>query len=823
MKRQILFTSFFLFLIACSGDKKTEEKKQPISSPDVVETTQKDEKVIEEIENPILINGSMDVEQLGEDINLEMDISSLSLYEVRILRNSFAAKQGYCFMKGDLRYTFAATSWYNERMEDRYWAEEGGKDIAPISYSEKETVFIEKLKKREEELKTQNLLQRGGRQLANVDNVVNLFQLNEPAPELMSMLGKNGFAIVPNNNIQLFHLYEQNDYAEFPNFVTTDMYMQLFHMYFGYILKQIEEEQFIPILSQICESMIKDMQEIANSTPNESIKEIAKFNHAYYAIAYTVLTNKKVELPIGYEEHYETELTSIKNAEDSTSKFLEFEEVKFPYSLFKPRGHYTRTETLKRYFSAMMWLQSAPFCLNNDLQFKRALVNASVLGDSPNFQKETLQKYKAIMEPINFIIGQPDNVSFLDLVDLIEKKELSIEEILQNPAVIENMKEEVRKIADVKDKIRSGGGSCKIKINFIPQRYLSDNDVLQNLVDLKSKVSKRAYPQGLDVMAAFGSASAENLLLNELKEGEKWSDYPELLSNMQQEMNGLDWDATLYTKWIQSLLELQKPNDSYPYFMQTTEWDKKNLNASLASWAELKHDSILYAEQPMAAECGSGEEVPSPYTVGYVEPNIGYWNTAIELIDLTKSVLERNKLLNTNISRITTGLRENAEFLLSASKKELAGKNLSVQEYGQIEIIGSTFEWLTLDLVKQKDQYLDGWHNVKGADKSVAVVADIYTANSPNNPDMGILHVATGNVNDIYAVVEIEGYLYITKGAVFGYHEFHIPLGNRLTDEEWQEMLEKNEATGIPTWMQEIIVPIAVPETNEKIFYSSGC
>ncbi|MBQ0740379.1 DUF3160 domain-containing protein, partial [Aquimarina celericrescens] len=100
-----------------------------------------------------------------------------------------------------------------------------------------------------------------------------------------------------------------------------------------------------------------------------------------------------------------------------------------------------------------------------------------------------------------------------------------------------------------------------------------------------------------------------------------------------------------------------------------------------------------------------------------------------------------------------------------------------------IELIGSTFEWLTLDLVKQKDQYLDDWHSVKGPDKSVAVVADIYTSNSGNNPDKGILHVATGNVNDIYVVVEIEGYLYITKGAVFGYHEFHIPMGNRLTDE----------------------------------------
>ena len=192
----------------------------------------------------------------------------------------------------------------------------------------------------------------------------------------------------------------------------------------------------------------------------------------------------------------------------------------------------------------------------------------------------------------------------------------------------------------------------------------------------------------------------------------------------------------------------------------------------------------------MGAECGGGGP-PEPYTVGYVEPNINYWNTVIELVDLTQKVLEDNDLMTTDIQRTTKSVRENAEFLLIASEKDSKGEKLTENEYSQIEYIGSTFEWLTLDLVKQKDEYLDGWDNVKGPDKSVAVVADIYTANMSNNQDKGILHVATGNVNDIFVVVEIEGYLYLTKGAVFSYHEFHIPMGNRLTDEEWQEMLEK--------------------------------
>ena len=470
-----------------------------------------------------------------------------------------------------------------------------------------------------------------------------------------------------------------------------------------------------------------------------------------------------------------------------------------------------------------MWLQTAPFCLDNDLHLKRAVLSASILSNSPNYKMATLEKYIQIMEPINFIIGEPDNVSFLDLTEILKKGKFSLNDLLTSSSSLNRFRKEVKKVADVQNVIKPKAAiSCTDKINFIPQRYLSDNEILQELVDVETPETKRGYPKGLDVMAAFGSVSAEYILLGELQEAENWEKYSPTLLDLKDKMKGIDWEASIYNKWIESLLNLQKSNSSYPYFMQSNQWNKKDLNASLASWAELKHDAILYAEQPMGMECGGGGP-PAPYTVGYVEPNIAYWKTVIELIDLTQKVLMKNQLMNSEISRITRRLRENAEFLLSASKKELSGTKLTEQEYSQIEVIGSTFEWMTLDLVKNEDEYYDSWDDVVGPDKSVAVVADIYTANSPNNPDIGILHVAAGNVNDIYVLVEIEGYLYITKGAVFDYREFHLPLGNRLTDEEWQKMLENNQAPEIPDWMKEIIVPIEAPKVNELIFYSSGC
>ena len=229
-----------------------------------------------------------------------MNIDTLSLSDIRILRNTFAARQGYCFMRADLRAIFSTTSWYEKRMEERYWAEEEGKNIKPISYSKEEQAFIDKLQQRENELLLQNYIYRGDRKMANLHNIVNLFQLEEINPALMDMLGRNGFAIVPDDNIQFFHVYEQNDYRQFPHFVTTDMYLQLFHMYFGYILKTIEQEKFIPILSDICRQMKAEMERLA-AGDDKAISEAARYNATFYAIAYTLLTTEKTAVSKEYE------------------------------------------------------------------------------------------------------------------------------------------------------------------------------------------------------------------------------------------------------------------------------------------------------------------------------------------------------------------------------------------------------------------------------------------------------------------------------------------------------------------------------------------
>ena len=68
--------------------------------------------------------GRINVENLNKNIDLDMDISQLTLSELRVLRNAFAARQGFIFMTSELRDVFNTTTWYPTKMMERFEKEE---------------------------------------------------------------------------------------------------------------------------------------------------------------------------------------------------------------------------------------------------------------------------------------------------------------------------------------------------------------------------------------------------------------------------------------------------------------------------------------------------------------------------------------------------------------------------------------------------------------------------------------------------------------------------------------------------------------------------
>lgn len=809
-----------MVLCGCKSDNSADGKDSGADAVGEAQGIAFDENYFADEDLPTYLCGChVDIENMSETVDLNMDISKLPLADLRILRNVIAAQQGYCFTDSFLRSIFCATSWYEERAEEIYYNSE---KPVEVKYTKEQNEFIDRIKAREAELEKQNYNPVEGA-LVNYKNVINRYQFSEAGVDFRNMISKNGFVIVEGQDEQLFHVYENNDYNEFPSFVTTDLYMQLFHMYFDYLLRDLEQTRLMDELKSFALAMNSKMMRLARSSSDQRVKAAAEFNATYYAIGLSLLSNNaNVEVPVGYQDEYKDELQHVKDASDCFSSFLEYDNVPFPYSLFRPRGHYTRNKKLESYFMSMMWFQYVSFCLDDNNQFDRAIVNAEVLSGSD----ELMKKYANITKPIEFIVGEADNVSVLQMAEKMKAGGFSAEKMFKTSSEYEKYRSQIKKLADAQNRIKpKEANTCVDKINLMPQRYLADNEVLQELADVMTKPeSKRPLPKGLDVLAAFGCDVAKDVLMNECKEGEKWPNYVEKFNDVKKTMEKVDWDKSMYNKWMQSLNESCVSNDKAPYFMKTKQWGKKNINSALASWSELKHDCILYSEQPFAAECGGGG-LPEPILVGYVEPNVAYWTKVIELIDMTEGMLRDNNALTKNTVRITERMKDLAVFLKNVSEKELAGKKLTEAEYSYIKAIGSSVEWITLDLLNDDGADLYGWYCVKGTDRSVAVVADVYTANASNNPNKSILYEATGCVNSIYVIVEINGYLYLTRGAVFSYREFPLPIDQpRLTDEEWQKMLKETPNYGVPEWMNEIVLPDKdMPKNNSSVFYSSGC
>ena len=780
----------------------------------------------------------IDVEKLLDSIDYDMDISGLSLADVRTLRNAPAAQRGLPFRDSYIRGIYNATTWYDSLMwkfdekvessgmdskDDESWRDFYYRVIDEknlLNYNDQEKAFIKRLQEREEELAKQNFEVPEGLRV-NMANLLNPTQIKEFDEQLGQRLGEVGFAVVPARHNQLFEVYEENDYRDFPNFVTTDLYLQLYHLYFDCMLRELEENSLLPMMIRFTRDMHELLYNMERwSGSDEQVNKIAHHNAAFYNIAYKLFTGDYI-FERGEGDIDTEEVNKVMAAENNYSDFMQdYKNVMFAYSLFRPRGHYTRSEKLQRYFRGMMWLQTVPFGLNHDDEVRAAVMQAYAL----KVDKESQENYNRLNQLITFLMGKSDNLSLPQVMAEVEKTGMQMEDLIHNDDAIAKITAKLNEIGDKQTRIRPKfEKTSHNKINVMPQRYQPDAEVLQEMVDYDNKPTKRATPKGLDFFAAMQVSAAEKILLDEKTE---WKDFGRMLEKMKGRMQQINWSETIATEWMSTIRTLcdRDPQLNMPYFMVTSEWKLKDLNAMLASWAELKHDAILYAKQPAGAECGGGGP-PEPVVKGFVEPNISFWKKAISLLDNTERLLKEENMLTEKISNATERIREEVQFLLNVSEKELAGKELSEEEYDQLQYIGATFENISLDLVREKDQYLMGWSDVQGADKKVALVADVYTANADNNPNKSILFEAVGDADEIYVVVEIGGYLYLTRGAVLSYREFIQPIDEpRLTDEEWQQQLEKNPRKGVPEWMKQIIVPLnKMPEANEEFFYSSGC
>lgn len=573
------------------------------------------------------------------------------------------------------------------------------------------------------------------------------------------------------------------DYSTVPLFITTDFLLHVYHVVFDRALQQAEEREIYFAALRLSDKMLKSCINDLRETPDGEIREAIKGNLAFFSIACGLLDTAFVPPPeVQAVVNSELELI-IAARSPSTSPLFRTEE---DYTQFIPRGHYTKTPRLGRYFRAMMWYGRMRFLANSEHLTLMAIHQSLILSDP---KMDAL--WKSIADPLTYLVGTADDLSYHDYVSIIHDQYGSgrvpkigefadgkrLADFIQRASTLRRPK-----ISDHPLPNRLDPESQILSYRFLGQHFTPDAEIFTRLTSPRvgSDDRPRNMPTAMDVMSVFGSKSADDLLLSE----SNVPNYTASLGSLKAEYAGYPdatWTQSIYWRWLASLKQILKAKDDrYPYFMRTSNWGRKSLLTAVSSWSELKHDTILLSKQSNA-EMGEGEEEPPPLPPqpkSYVEPDLEFFNLYVDLIQKTAKVFSDNQLLSAEYLQKFGKLFSGAVWLRDIVRKELLDAEISHQDYEDLIGFAGSLSWTVIpegsgDMIDYKY-------------KQMALVSDVHT----DSFDQLALEEGVGAPQRIYvAVKDNSGGCRVCVGYVYSYYEFSRPISERMTDDEWKALV----------------------------------
>ena len=602
---------------------------------------------------------------------------------------------------------------------------------------------------------------------------------------------------------QIHQIYEDNEYKYLSSFVTTDAVTHIFHVFYDGFLRNLEKDELYPKSIELNKNLLAENIELLSEIKNERLEDIQYKNIAFIATGLKLLGIEPENLPEEAKKIYEEEIKKA-SSEEIASSAITGRDVDF--SQLKPRGHYTRSEDLKRYFSGTMYFGQVGLFIENDGKVDEdSILQGLLLTHSIYKNPEILKTWEDLVEPIDFLVESADDLSIREYARTlygVYGKDLDVNK-LDDEKNLNSVYELLKEYPDPQV-----AGFMGKSFRFMPQRAVLDSVLMQNVVDLASeaKPSDRPIYSGLDLMTAFGNEKAREIV-DYSPYNSFWDKYKERTEeniSTVKNMEDIDWQKNMYRGWLWMLTSYnQKFGEGYPMFMRNDAWDAKDLISALGSFAELKHDTVLYGKAVMAEMGGGGEEeIPK----SYVEPNVELYEKLNWLLEFTKVNLKNRQMLSEKYEEKLNNFQAMVVKFRDISIKELQNEPLTGEEISYLLYIGGEMESLMVDFVESSDEYeISNWYEIENAtDRRMPVVVDLMRVveNSVGLPKDEIFSIGTGKPMEIFVIYPHEGKLYMGRGATFSYYEFLNK--NRLTDEDWQKMVYDN-ATDFPTWYKDLV------------------
>ena len=620
---------------------------------------------------------------------------------------------------------------------------------------------------------------------------------------------------------------------DLPVFVSTDAIMYAYHVSYDRILRDVELGYLIDKVDNVLMSLRNVFPQIVAeySSMPEMIQKLMDVDF-HLTVGLKLIGESVSPYYPQNNARVDTVINKIMEANGfSTDTLFSSNCVSQDWSQFKPRGHYDSDEfpQLREYFRTMMWLgriqmylikpsMPDPFCGDQSFaDVQRQIIDANIvyeLFDLAGVHSD----FEDIENILQFFVGKQDNVTLDNMGYMRNAVQITTASQLLDSVKVEEFQDTLRNQSFayqlILSQILSGnpmaGDSVVPASSFLlfGQRFVDDSYVTASVVYDRVPMLPggicRLFPSALDPMFVMGNNAAAQLLVPEI-------DYYHYATNLAALRYLFDsfpptyWDSSMYKRWLYMIKTLNPPENrtGLPGFMHTAAYWQEKLNTQLSSWAELRHDNLLYAKQSY-----TGVPVCS-YPYSYVEPFPEMYASLKNAGAAGYNYFQNINFLDPGIKFYIldyfSNLQAACDTLKNISQKELEDTPLTEQEINFLKNMMfqvDTYSGIAYDGWYPKMIYRDDEYGNEGVMSANYIVADIHTTPADCGGGMGgwITHVGTGPVDAGVFIAKIPGgeeCAFI--GPVLSYREYVSDNWLRLTDDEWSSEYMFNSSR--PDWV----------------------
>lgn len=636
------------------------------------------------------------------------------------------------------------------------------------------------------------------------------------------LLASNGFVAIASDMPNPAWSYHQLYYNDLPVLITTDSILFALHSSFDGILEDLERKVMVEQVTSMLAEMHARLGTDLGALP-ESLAVSARDLDVYLAVARTLMTGESIETLTGADAAEEV-ARILQAADDYQPLGVELfgVSVQYDFSQLKPRGHYEGDEQLERYFKAMIWLgrtemQMITFTPAGEPVFNRRGVDAAFVANLLLAGSGADSRWTTVNGIIERLIGSRDSMGPQDMVKFMAETgigdyaglaaaddEALFKALTASPYGIQRIMSQIMYTDPTDPQLVLPRVYLLLGQRFTIDSYVFNNVTYDRVQDLRTgqKVT-RMLPSELDVGFALGNNGAAHHLKPELDQ----YGYQGVLHELRFLIDAHPadfWDQSFYSGWLAALRALSDNADfdQRPEAMRTRAWNDKTLNAQLASWAELRHDTLLYVKQSYSG--GIGCEYPD----AYVEPAPAFYDSMAHLGSLGQGMADELAVDGydmTDIKDYFVTFEGTMRDLGQISHKELEGTELTTAEY---DFLRGAVEQ---EMVGCGEILWDGWFvdllfDREKVEEVSAVIADTHTAptDAAGNEKGWVLHAASGKPTLTVMTVQDCSGVRAFVGPGSSYHSVLTENYARMSDSEWRNELQES-AQPRPSWTTSFI------------------